>query len=301
MVVYEPSTMAEALSRLVRSSAPGERPERAPALVMAGGTYLMSRRREWSRDEGRPLVSLHRLDALSRITRTQRHLDIGAAATLSRILSIGPNVIPDSLFAAIKSVATPSVRVLATLGGNLCSAGGEHTTLASLCALGAQLELRSAGGARWVPVTSLVAAAGRGVSGPEEILTRIRLPLAEYDVEVFRREEVRIPGAREHLHFCAVARLRHGVTQELRMAMATRSHGVLRSTEFEARCAGLGLPVPPRARAELREVLDLSLQRFLGLSEEQEPQRRVALARTRDLGLRLWDWFLAGLRSDEQE
>ncbi len=294
MEVFQPSTQAELLSTLSRLLPTTERPGRATPVLFAGGTHVMSHPEAYR--TGPPIICLRGVESLSRITRTQRHLDIGATATLSRILSIGPNVIPESLFAAIKTVGTPTVRALASLGGNLCSPAGEHTTHAPLCALGAQFELRSPTGSRWIPAATHTGESGCLVAPSGEILTRVRLPLVEYSAEVYRREEIRTDGSRTYVHFCGVARVRQGVVQEVRVALATSAHGTFRSRELEARCAGVGLPVPARTRNDLREVLDVALGRFLdGPSPvDDDTRRRVEL--TRDLGVRLWVWFLAGLR-----
>lgn len=255
----------------------------------------MAHRDEGVSGDGPDIVCLRGVESLGRITRTQRHLDIGAAATLSRILSIGPNVIPDSLFAAIKTVATPSVRVLASIGGNLCSPRGPHTTLAPLCALGAQLEIRSLAGTRWVSGAVLAERCEPLALHTGDILTRIRLPLSEYDVEAFRREQTRIDGCMTSVHLCGVARVRDGVVREVRTALAIPGRGVIRSREMEARCVGVRAPIPPRVRADLREVFEEATARLLPAAEEEDHQARWDREEARRLGVRLADWFIGGL------
>ena len=93
------------------------------ALLFAGGTSLIPR----LRSQGGlclqlppKVIYLGNVAELSRISRTQRYLDIGATLSLARIMSVGRNVLPQVLQTALGSVAYPSVRNLATLGGNLC-------------------------------------------------------------------------------------------------------------------------------------------------------------------------------------
>jgi CO/xanthine dehydrogenase FAD-binding subunit len=131
VTVLEPQTM-QALAAAIE--------EHPGALLVAGGTQVM--RSPARHVGGRAVICLRGVEPLGRVSRSQRFLDIGATATLSRVLSIGPRVVPRALFAALKATATPTVRVLATLGGNVCAPGVEHTSLAALAALDAVLELR---------------------------------------------------------------------------------------------------------------------------------------------------------------
>ena len=131
--------------------------ENPDAVLVAGGTETMAGlNRLVGTRAYRPktVLSLGSVPLLSRISRTQKHLSIGSAVTLSRILSIGPNVIPLCFFDALKTIATPSVRRMATLGGNMRARFCDSTSLVALCALDAHLELRRASSVRWLPVSS---------------------------------------------------------------------------------------------------------------------------------------------------
>ncbi|MDR2313504.1 MAG: FAD binding domain-containing protein [Spirochaetaceae bacterium] len=151
------------------------------AVLFAGGTALI-------RSQGRELpklpdniLSLERIDELHRITRTERYLEIGAAVKLSDIIALG-KIVPDAFSGALRGIASPSVRNLATIGGNLCVCGD---ATAPMAALDARYELRSAGGIRWI-------SANRFSSLPmnlkaQELLSRIRIPLEQWTYTIYRK------------------------------------------------------------------------------------------------------------------
>jgi len=108
--VMAPNTLDEALRLLAE---PGAR-------IVAGGTDILP---NLKRGLGSPsaLVSLHALDELRGVDVGDAGLSIGASTTLvdvatsSEVKRLAP-----SLAAAAESVASPQIRNMATLGGNIC-------------------------------------------------------------------------------------------------------------------------------------------------------------------------------------
>jgi CO/xanthine dehydrogenase FAD-binding subunit len=127
------------------------------------------------------ILSLEKIDELCRITRTERYLEIGAMVRLSEIIGLGKTV-PDAFTETLKGIAGPQIRNLATIGGNLCVSGDAAALLA---ALEARYELRSAGGSRWVSALRFSSAMD-GLKH-QELLTRIRIPLDEWNYTVYRK------------------------------------------------------------------------------------------------------------------
>jgi 4-hydroxybenzoyl-CoA reductase subunit beta len=111
--VMNPGTLAEAL-RLLK-----ERPHAKP---LAGGTDLLVLLKQRS-DNSRCLIDLNGLAELKTIEIAGETLQIGAGVTLA---DIGENNRINRDFTALaeaaRSVASPNLRNMATLGGNLCLA-----------------------------------------------------------------------------------------------------------------------------------------------------------------------------------
>jgi 4-hydroxybenzoyl-CoA reductase subunit beta len=108
--VATPRTLEEALALLAD---PGAR-------VIAGGTDILP---NLKRGLGAPsaLVSLHAVDALRGVSVGDAGLSIGAGTTLTQVAASGDvKRMAPSLAEAAESVASPQIRNMATLGGNVC-------------------------------------------------------------------------------------------------------------------------------------------------------------------------------------
>lgn len=70
--------------------------------------------------------------------------------------------------------ATPMIRNRATPGGNLVDASPAADTAPALLAMGAEMELRSLKGTRWVPLDEFFTGVNQTVRQPDELLISIR-------------------------------------------------------------------------------------------------------------------------------
>jgi 4-hydroxybenzoyl-CoA reductase subunit beta len=188
------------------------------AMVLAGGTDLlpnMKRRQQTPTT----LVALRDVEGMTRI-RNGAGATIGAGTTLTDLLA-APEIRRSysGLWQAVAQVATPHLRNMATLGGNLCLdtrctyydqsyewrkaisfcmkkdgetcwvAPGSSRCLAvsssdsapALISLGAEVVLHSAQGQRVIAVDDLYRNDGiaYAVRRPDEILTEVRLPVSK--------------------------------------------------------------------------------------------------------------------------
>ena len=125
------------------------------------------------------IVDLKRVEALGGIQADAGAgtLTIGAAVTHRR-LSEHPAVrehLP-TLAAAASRVGNARVRSTGTVGGNLCFAEPRSDLGCVLVALGATAEVRSAGGARTLPIDELIVGAFETSLAEDEILTTVAVP-----------------------------------------------------------------------------------------------------------------------------
>jgi 4-hydroxybenzoyl-CoA reductase subunit beta len=205
-----PVSVAEAVDVLA-AAAPGE------AMIVAGGTDIIPNMKRRQQTPG-TLVGLRSIDDLRSI-RNGDGLTVGAGVTLSqliRALRSPHRSAYDGLLHAATQVATPHLRNMGTIGGNLCldtrcnyydqnyewrkaiafcmKKDGETCWVApsssrclavsstdsapALMSLGASVELRDATGSRVVSLGDLYKNDGIAYSRrkPTEILTSIRLP-----------------------------------------------------------------------------------------------------------------------------
>ncbi|MDR2181161.1 MAG: FAD binding domain-containing protein, partial [Treponema sp.] len=130
------------------------------------------------------ILLLEGIEELGRITRTERYLELGAMVRLSEIIALGKNaqrnaMISDALTLPLLHTAVPAVRNLATIGGCVISGGD---ALAAMTALDARYELRGARQARWISAARF-AVLGSALAR-HELLTRIRIPLEQWDYTI---------------------------------------------------------------------------------------------------------------------
>lgn len=150
------------------------------ARLLAGGTDLMvavNLRRKFVEK----LIYLGNC-GLDRIKQTDENLVIGAAATLTSIVkSELANQIAPLLVDACKSIGSPAIRNMATLGGNICNASPAADGALALLALDAGVTIVSAAGERSVPIGTFFTGPGETILQPNELVKEFTVPLERQD------------------------------------------------------------------------------------------------------------------------
>ncbi len=203
-------------------------------------------------------ISTLGIKELSQIERHERYIDVGPGATLSELLSLGQNHIPKILYEAVSSVATPTIRNTATIGGNILSSDYKLTLFASLMALDAKLEFRNLTETRTENIRSFK-------SIPEGfILSNIRIPLLDAEISIFRRigPEHTITQHSASFAFLANTEKNHLLSVHLAFAGPFTFH----SKEFENAMIGRHLPL---SKKEVKEIEELVSQEFTKAATDQ--------------------------------
>ena len=168
----KPASVAEALTLLAADDG---------ARALAGGQPLINvmKARAASPDA---LVDLNGLEEL-------KGIELGADGTLS----IGPMTTYAELIASAEARARPilgevcatiadvQVRNRGTIGGNLCSNDPTNHLPPLMAAIGAQMTITGAAGARTVPASDFFLGVYMTAVGPGELLTRIHVPAGRHD------------------------------------------------------------------------------------------------------------------------
>ena len=147
------------------------------AYPLAGGTDLITKTR-FGGLSPRVVINLKRIPGLAEIAPAEDGgLRIGALVTLNQIAR-SPLVRQRCpiLAATTAKMASPLIRNLATIGGNLCNAAPSADTAQPLIALGAEAVIVGAGGERRVALEEFFAGPGETVLGRGELLTEVVVP-----------------------------------------------------------------------------------------------------------------------------
>lgn len=145
------------------------------AAILAGGTDLgltITKKRQ----DLPALLYIGRIAELRQIACSTSHLEIGAAATLTDAFEPLVEHFPE-LAEWARRFASPPIRNVGTLGGNIGNGSPIGDSMPVLMALGASLVLRCGSDTREVPLDMFYTGYQRNVLVPGEFIERIRVPL----------------------------------------------------------------------------------------------------------------------------
>lgn len=179
------------------------------------------------------------------ITNHERYIDFGAAVTISQILELESKRLSSVFVDAAKTIGTPFVRNIATLGGNLCSKGIKKTLYASLLALDAMIEIHSVNESALVPITKFVEV-------PEKcFVSKIRIPTQQWEIAIYRRLGPSFQINDDSASFVFLANIQKDVLVDIRLAFAGSI--VLRNREWENNLIGTKLPLSEKMLQSMLE------------------------------------------------
>jgi CO/xanthine dehydrogenase FAD-binding subunit len=167
MEFLQPRSLREALA------AKAERPQAVP---IAGGTDVMV---ELNFDRRRPeaVLDLTRVPELAAWDRDDGRLRVGAGVTYTRLIAELAGPLP-GLALASRTVGSPQIRNRGTVGGNLGSASPAGDCHPPLLAMGAEVEVASAGGRRRIPVAEFFTGPKESALEPDELILAVWVPAA---------------------------------------------------------------------------------------------------------------------------
>ena len=152
------------------------RAEHPDWLIVAGGTDVMVPI-NFGRLRPPGLIDVTRVAGLDAVEASAGGVRIGAGVTFSRIEKDLSGRLP-GLSTAARAVASPQIRAVATIGGNLGTASPAGDAHPFLLAADARLELLSTRGAREVPCAEFFTGPGRSVLREDEVIVAVHVPIA---------------------------------------------------------------------------------------------------------------------------
>lgn len=275
VMVYRPENLQEAIAIRGQEN----------ALLLAGGTDLMVRQRSWSGvgpNFSRPVLLIAHLTELRHIWVNGESIVIGASATLNEIL--GHPDIPIYIKQPLSKMASPAIRNVATLGGNICNASPAGDSLPMLYALEAVLTLQSASGSRQVAVDQFITGPGSNSLADDEILTSITIPVRDYNLAYYKKVGTRKANAISKLSFYGLASLRQGRVEDIRISLGAVGPTPVRSREAEALMRGA-------YRGELPELIEAVREIYRGIIKPIDDVRSTRSYRL-NTAMRILDYFI---------
>ncbi len=277
--MFRPETLAEALA-LRRAQ---------ECIPFSGGTDLMARYRAWTGVEPNfqlPILLLGHLAELRTLRVQDGKLVIGAACTLTFLLE--SDLLPAGMKTPIAEMASPAIRNVATLGGNVGNASPAGDTLPMLIALDAEVSLQSSGAHRRIPVSDFLAGPGRTTLAPDELISDLRVPLPGKEAHCwYRKLGTRRANCLSKASLFGWSAVRDGRLDRVGFAFGAVAPVIVRCRQAERMLEGLAPEQVPACKSDLAAMLDRMLQPI-------DDQRSTAEYR-RDASMGLLDEFLSDL------
>jgi CO/xanthine dehydrogenase FAD-binding subunit len=220
----------------------------AGARLVAGGTSVMPELNQGT-DAFTRLVSL-RHAGLGQVSVADGRAALGAAATLAD-LEVAPEL--EFLAPALRAIASPTIRNMATVAGNLFVKQPYGDLAACLVALDAIATVSDGAGTRTVPVETL---ARTGVA-PGEIVTTIGFALPASGAFRFHKAGRKALNAAAIVTVAATVEVSDGLVARCRIALGGVGPGVVRASSAEAALTGRPLDRAAAVEAGRRAVEDI--------------------------------------------
>lgn len=227
--------------------------------LVAGGTDLALAVAD---DLIRPslLVDITGIPALRGIHSEEENIRIGAATTIAEIAA--STEVPFCLAQGARSIGSPQVRNLGTIGGNICNASPCGDTLTPLISLGSVFVVASGAGRREIPSEKFFVAPKKTVLESGELLEEIRIDREHLG----GRSSFRMIGKREgpsisQVNLAVWLSVRDGNIQDVRLAAGSVAPVPLRLRATEKLLRGQevsGLDIAAARDAMARELAPIS-------------------------------------------
>ncbi|MCD6132306.1 MAG: FAD binding domain-containing protein [Candidatus Hydrothermae bacterium] len=255
------------------------------AIPFAGGTDLMVKRgrlRGLAPYFEKPVLFLHRVKELTGVKFEEGRVRIGALSTLSEILE--NRDIPLILKYAIAEIASPAIRNLATIGGNICNASPAGDTLPPLYVMNARVVLSSFTSEREMKIMDFIKGPGSTDLKEEELLKEIIIPVEFFNIVFYRKVGTRKANSLSKVSFAGVARLDDGIIKDIRISFGAVAPTPLRAPEIEEEIIG-------KNKVKIIAKIPDILEKYARIIRPIDDQRSTARYR-KTISLKILEYFL---------
>ena len=240
---YYPSNLQECLEILDKND----------CYILAGGTDLMvqkHRSRGLLPNFDRDVVYVSHLKELHFIKEDEKEIHIGAAVKYIELLN--SDIIPQYLKDVILEIASPQIRNMATLTGNIGNASPAGDSLPALYAFDARLVIQSLNNRREIALKDFILSVRKTDHKKEEIITEIIIP--KNNLKYFwKKVGSRNSESISKVSFFGAYQVENGILKDLRIAFGSVSVTVVRNKEVENKYIGMKID---EFKAHLPEICE---------------------------------------------
>ena len=253
---FIPSSLEEALKIL----------DKEKVEIIAGGTDLMVQRKRWADmvPDFEQTINIINIPELSFIEAKDGKLHIGATTSMTDIME-HPKT-PQLLKDAIYDIASPALRNMATIAGNIGNASPAGDTLPILYVMNAKLVLQSLIATRTVPINEVITGPRKTILKPNELIKEIIIPLTDFTTSSFVKVGGRKADAISKVSFTGAVALEGEIVQDIRIAFGAVGPTVIRDKEIETKMIEMNVN-------QIKDNLDVVLDSYGEIISPIDDQR----------------------------
>ncbi|MEQ3339302.1 FAD binding domain-containing protein [Clostridium butyricum] len=229
-------------------------------ILYAGGTDLMVRYKNETSllpifDKN--ILYIGQIDELKKVYENNEEIVIGAGCTLASLLR--NEHVPEILKKAIRGAASPAIRNMGTIGGNICNASPAGDTLPVLYSLNSRCSVISEGLERTINIEDFIYGPRRTVLEKNEMLKSITIPKENFNIVHYEKVGARKASAISKLSFAGLCNVENGRVQDLRISFGAVGATVVRLKEAENLIIGRQINTLDKFIKEAIEIYDKNI------------------------------------------
>ena len=227
-----PSTLQEALKIL----------DKHDCYIMAGGTDLMVVKHQRSGlipNFDKDVCYISNLEELQYIFEDEKGVHIGAGTKFSDIEE--NELVPEILKQIIHELASPNIRNMATMAGNIANASPAGDSIVGLYLLDAELELVNINGSRMMPIKDFIFGVRKIHREKNELIKEIFIPHHDDLNTYWRKVGSRAAESISKITFAGGYEVENGKVKDLRMAFGSVSITCVRDRKTEEKYIGMSV------------------------------------------------------------
>ena len=208
--------------------------------IMAGGTDLMVMKHQRSGlipNFDRDVCYVANLKELQYIFEDEKGVHIGAGTKFTDIEEC--EMVPEILKQIINELASPNIRNMATMAGNIANASPAGDSIVGLYLLDATLELVNTHGSRIVPINEFILGVRKINLKKNELIKEIYIPHHDDLNTYWRKVGSRAAESISKVTFAGGYEVEDNIVKDFRMAFGSVNITCARSREIEEKYIGM--------------------------------------------------------------
>ncbi len=250
--------------------------------IIAGGTDLMVQKH---RSSGllptfeKDVLYISNLEELNFIRSDDKGVHIGATTKYRDISS--SELVPQLLKDVISELASPNIRNMATLAGNIGNASPAGDTLVALYVLDAYLVLQNKESKREILVKDFIKGVRKIDRKPDEMITEIVIP--HHDLHYYwKKVGSRAAESISKLSFLGAYITKDGIIKDLRIGFGSVSITVVRNKDIEKQYCGLKIDEFSQQIPEIISKYDEIINPITDQRSTKDYRKKVAMNLLKD-------------------